>query len=97
MRKFGLLILAAILFASCADGIPVTDCVNAASDAHVYGFWGGLWHGWIVVFDAIAMIFYDDVAIYAPVNNGAWYHFGFLVGCGAFGLIVNVISAALSD
>lgn len=67
------------LFDSCAKGINVSQCV---SSSHIYGFWGGLWHGLISFFDLIGMIFWDDVVVYAPNNNGGWYAFGFCLGAG---------------
>ena len=66
-----------LLITSCADVSPnVQDCVT--SDA--YGFWGGLWHGIIVIFSFIGSLFSDDIAIYAYNNNGGWYDFGFVLG-----------------
>lgn len=76
-----LLIICALLLTSCADNAPyVVEC----SDCHVYGFWGGLWHGMIAAFDFIGMLIWDDVVVYAPNNNGGWYAFGFVLGIGAF-------------
>jgi hypothetical protein len=79
---FGVLIVA-LLFSSCADREIVTNCLTG----HTYGFWGGLWHGFIAPFDLIAMLFKDDVAFFAPNNNGAWYAFGFLLGSGGWGFL----------
>lgn len=88
MRKFKLktfivvfyLILLAVILTGCADNESVT-CLSG----HTYGFWGGLWHGWIGIFDFIGMLIWDDVAVYAPNNNGGWYAFGFLLGSGSLG------------
>lgn len=63
-------------FSSCAD--------SAQASNHIYGFWGGLWHGIIAPFDFIGMLFSKNVAVYAPNNNGCWYAFGFLWGVGAW-------------
>lgn len=75
-----ILLLSAVLFSSCADVQPqVKPCLQG----HVYGFWGGLWHGFIAVFAWIGSWFSDDIAVYAVNNNGGWYNFGFLLGIGA--------------
>lgn len=66
------------LATGCADNETLTDCARG----HTYGFWGGLWHGFIAPFGVIGMILFDDVAMYAPNNNGIWYSIGFLLGCG---------------
>lgn len=71
-----------LLLASCADVQPqVSECVNG----HTYGFWAGLWHGWIIGFSFIGSLFSDDIAIWAVNNNGGWYAFGFVLGIGVFG------------
>jgi hypothetical protein len=79
---FGVLTVA-LLFSSCANREIVTNCLTG----HTYGFWGGLWHGFIAPFDLIAMLFMDDVAFFAQNNNGAWYAFGFLLGSGGWGFL----------
>lgn len=85
MRKLILFVLFAIglalLFSGCADN-EVMQCQPPVG--HQYGFWGGLWHGLIMVFDFIGMLIWDDVVVYAPNNNGAWYAFGFTLGAGGF-------------
>jgi len=86
---FGLMAL--LLLTGCADRPEMTCQLAEGVHAHAYGFWGGLWHGIIVPFAALAMIFYDDVAIYAPVTNGAWYHTGFVTGSGGIAVIVKLI------
>lgn len=78
-------ILAAVLLSGCADNETVKNCV----EGHTYGFWGGLWHGIIAPFDFIGMLIWDDVAMYAPNNNGAWYAFGFLLGSGGWGVLAS--------
>ncbi|MFO7843368.1 MAG: hypothetical protein R6V16_06115 [Bacteroidales bacterium] len=72
-----------LLFSSCAN----KESVDACLEGHTYGFWGGLLHGIIAPFDLIAMIFRDDVTVYAQNNNGAWYAFGFLIGSGGWGIL----------
>src|SRR6056297_263298 len=72
-----------LFFSSCAQKESVDDCL----EGHTYGFWGGLLHGIIAPFDLIAMLFSDDVTVYAQNNNGAWYAFGFLIGSGGWGIL----------
>jgi hypothetical protein len=81
--------LSSFLFFSCADNGLSNGCLHG----HVYGFWGGLWHGWIMFFDLIGMVFWDDVIVYAPNNNGGWYALGFVLGAGGFGTgIIKTLS-----
>ena len=64
----------------CAD----VSAVCPAPTDHIYGFWGGLWHGIIVGWSFIGSLFSDNIAIYAVSNNGGWYDFGFVLGAGVF-------------
>jgi hypothetical protein len=74
------LLIAAMLLTGCADVEPyVQECL----EGHTYGFWGGLWHGMICPLSFIGSLFSDDIAVWAPNNNGGWYAFGFLLGAGA--------------
>ena len=70
-----------VLLTGCANQEIVAPCLTG----HTYGFLGGLLHGFIAPFDLIAMLFRDDITVYAPNNNGAWYAFGFLIGSGGWG------------
>ena len=80
--NFGILLFLFILILTgCAHKELVGECLVG----HTYGFWGGLWHGFIAPFDFIGMLIYDDVTMYAQNNNGAWYAFGFLIGSGGWG------------
>jgi hypothetical protein len=77
-----LLFLATLLVLSgCANKEVVTECLKGQT----YGFWGGLWHGIIAPIDLIAMIWRDDVSVFATNNNGGWYAFGFILGSGGWG------------
>ena len=80
-----LLVLAAVTFllAGCSNREIVTECLKG----HTYGFWAGLWHGIIAPIDLIAMIWRDDVSVFATNNNGAWYAFGFIIGSGGWGFL----------
>lgn len=62
----------------CAQSIPLDNCV----DNGAYGFFGGLWHGFIAPFSFVVSLFMDNVALYAVNNNGGWYDFGFVLGAG---------------
>jgi len=76
-------IAAAMVLTGCANKEIVTACLKG----HTYGFWGGLWHGIIAPIDLIAMLWRDDVSVFAPNNNGAWYAFGFILGSGGWGFL----------
>lgn len=84
---FFLLILIAgfslISLSSCADREVVDSCLKG----YTYGFFGGLWHGFIAPFDFIGMLVWDDVSVYAQNNNGVGYALGFLIGSGGWGLM----------
>ena len=75
-----LAVLILVTISSCAD---VQTHVQPCLEGHVYGFWGGLWHGIIAPFAWIGSLFSDDIAVWAVNNNGGWYTFGFLLGIGA--------------
>jgi hypothetical protein len=72
-----LVLLVAILTISCADVAHVTF---TNPDEHIYGFWGGTWHGMIMFPSFIGSLIWDDIAVYAVHNNGAWYNFGYVGG-----------------
>ena len=75
--------LVLLLLAGCANNEMVAECLHGTT----YGFWSGLWHGIIAPIDLIAMIWRDDVTVYAPNNNGTWYAFGFVLGSGGWGFL----------
>jgi hypothetical protein len=72
-----LVILLAIFTVSCADVAHVTF---TNPNEHVYGFWGGTWHGMTMFPSFIGSLIWDDIAVYAVHNNGGWYDFGFVGG-----------------
>jgi hypothetical protein len=82
-RKVLLLMIlsAAFLATGCADSENVNQCLTG----HTYGFFGGLWHGFIAPFDFIGMLFNDSITMYAQNNNGGLYALGFLLGSGGWG------------
>ena len=70
-----------LLAAGCAQREAVDQCLSG----HTYGFWGGLWHGFIAPFDFIGMLFSNKITMYAQNNNGGFYALGFLLGSGGWG------------
>jgi hypothetical protein len=70
-----------ILLAGCARSESVEQCLTG----HTYGFFGGLWHGFIAPFDFVGMLFDKDITMYAQNNNGGLYALGFLLGSGGWG------------
>jgi hypothetical protein len=81
---FVVLLLGVIfLLASCAD----REIVDACLKGHKYSFFGGFWHGLIAPFDLIAMLFKDNVTVFAQNNDGFWYSFGFILGSGGWGFL----------
>jgi hypothetical protein len=82
MKKLSLFLIIGVLvvlsMSGCADVINVKECIKPSE--HVYGFWGGTWHGMISWFSFIGSLFSDDIAVYAINNNGSWYNFGFVGG-----------------
>jgi hypothetical protein len=84
-RNF-LLIVAGLMLLSisgCAQYEAVGQCLTG----HTYGFFGGLWHGFIAPFDLIGMLFSDKITMYAQNNNGGFYALGFILGSGGWGFL----------
>ncbi len=78
---FFLLLAAVIILSGCAQNEAVEPCLTG----HKYGFFGGLWHGFIAPFDFIAMLFNNEITMFAQNNNGGLYALGFLLGSGGWG------------
>jgi hypothetical protein len=76
--KKTILFLIIILISGCADVTPIETCIIDEP----YGFWSGLWHGFISPLSFFGSLFSDDIAMYAVNNNGGWYNFGFVIGAG---------------
>ena len=70
-----------LILSSCAD----VQNIEACKTGHTFGFFGGLWHGFIAPVSFVCSLFIDDVAVWAVNNNGGWYSFGFLLGVGSLG------------
>lgn len=77
-----IIFISVIIFLSgCANSEAVEQCLTG----YTYGFFGGLWHGFIAPFDFIGMLFNDKITMYAQNNNGGLYALGFLLGSGGWG------------
>ncbi|MFZ0280750.1 MAG: hypothetical protein WAL29_03825 [Bacteroidales bacterium] len=74
-------LFALILLSGCANNEVVDQCLSG----HKYGFFGGLWHGFIAPFDFLGMLFNNEITMYAQNNNGGFYALGFLLGSGGWG------------
>ena len=70
-----------VILAGCAKSEAVNECLKG----HTYGFFGGLWHGFIAPFDFVGMLFNNEITMYAQNNNGGLYALGFLIGSGGWG------------
>jgi hypothetical protein len=71
--------------ALCVALAACADASNIVPPAGAPGFWHGLWHGMILPIAWIISLFDSGTAIYATVNSGGWYDFGFLLGVGGIG------------
>ena len=76
-------LLVLLVFTGCSNNEEISECLTGKT----YGFWNGLWHGIIAPIDLVGMFFRDDVSVYAPNNNGAWYALGFVIGSGGWGFM----------
>lgn len=85
--KFTIVCILALMLCGCADNVQMVT--ETETCVHIYGFWGGVWHGLIAPFDFVGMLIWDDVSMYAPSNNGGWYAFGFLLGSGGLGFLAG--------
>lgn len=76
-----MLLLLILVVSGCAQKETVELCLTG----HKYGFFGGVWHGFIAPFDFIGMLFNEKITMYAQNNNGGLYALGFLLGSGGWG------------
>jgi hypothetical protein len=80
-------IIIILLLSVAVLGCARSEMVNQCLTGHTYGFFGGLWHGFIAPFDFIAMLFNNEITMYAQNNNGGLYALGFLIGSGGWGFL----------
>lgn len=73
-------IVAVISIVSCA-GQPSPTAFNPP------GFFGGIFHGFIILFSFVGSIF-SDIRIYAFPNSGVMYDFGYLIGLVFWRLLI---------
>ncbi|MCG8572933.1 MAG: hypothetical protein MJB14_22600 [Spirochaetes bacterium] len=79
LKILGLMLILCLLLAGCAASFnEFTDSED--SEGKIAGFWMGLWHGIIAPICFIISLFNKNVGIYELHNNGAWYHFGYILG-----------------
>jgi hypothetical protein len=81
----GMLLLSSIIVVVILTGCAQSEVVSTCLSGHTYGFFGGLWHGFIAPFDFIGMLFNNKITMYAQNNNGGLYALGFLLGSGGWG------------
>ena len=64
-------------------------CLNSCAPQHgsssEYGFFGGIWHGLILLPSILGKILGFDIGIYAENNTGFTYWLGFIIGIGGLG------------
>lgn len=80
-----LLVVGTLFLWGCADKINVQFPENA----YEYGFFWGLWHGFIAPFSLIGMLFGADITVFAMKNTGFFYALGFLMGSGGWGVLAS--------
>jgi hypothetical protein len=79
------LFLSFLIMVIILSGCAISESVSTCLSGHTYGFFGGLWHGFIAPFDFIGMLFNNKITMYAQNNNGGLYALGFLLGSGGWG------------
>jgi hypothetical protein len=74
------------VLALCLGTLIVVGCARQpepAANGDLPGFFGGLLHGFLMLFSLIGSIF-TDVRIYTFPNSGGWYDFGYVLGASMF-------------
>lgn len=82
---FLILAMLLALLPGCAEKIEVVFPANA----YEYGFFSGLWHGFIAPFSLIGIFFDMDVVVFATKNTVLSYGLGFLIGSGGWGILAS--------
>jgi hypothetical protein len=78
-------VLLLILMSSCAEKVPIDECLTGET----HGFFWGLWHGFIAPISLVISLFDKDIAMFAVNNDGFFYGLGFLIGSGGWGIMAS--------
>jgi len=73
-----ILLFAVLTLAACAGPNPLL--LEPVHVSQVSGFFGGVWHGFVLPFSFIGSLFTDSISLYAVQNTGGWYDFGYVIG-----------------
>lgn len=73
-----LLVMLLLAFTGCAEQVEIIESTTDKT----YGFFAGLWHGFIAPISFFGSLLSDNIAMYAVNNSGGWYDFGFVLGAG---------------
>ena len=94
MKKTNILIFIALIAIVALTGCAHSNNTDVTIQAgeHIYGFWGGTWHGIISGLSFIGSLFDDSIKVYAVNNNGHWYDFGFV---GGFFFMIRMIGSII--
>lgn len=65
--------------------LTMNSCAPAGSTYKEYGFFSGIWHGFIFFFALIGKLFGANLGLYADHNTGFMYWLGFIIGIGGIG------------
>lgn len=83
--NFLIAVLLLILTSSCAENVPIDECLTGET----HGFFWGLWHGFIAPISLVISLFDKDVVMFAVNNDGFLYGLGFLLGSGGWGILAS--------
>jgi len=76
---------ASLFFIALFAMICLCSCAPEHGSSTEYGFFGGIWHGIILLLSIIGKILGFDIGIYAEDNTGFTYWLGFIIGLGGLG------------
>jgi len=72
--KISTIIFCSLLLTSCASHFQDTTVYDP------YGFFSGLWHGFIFPLSFFGWLFVDNVYVIGQPNTGGTYFLGFIIG-----------------
>ena len=67
--------------------LSLASCAPAGATEYEYGFFYGIWHGFILTFSLIGKLFGSDIGLFAETNTGVTYYIGFVIGVIIIGII----------